>query len=165
MNLKLLFLLMICFCVIYSTPNAQIKRIEIKATGLTCSLCSNAIYKQLNTISEIDSICIDLNSTTFQITLKDNTNLNPEIFREKIEKAGFFIGYMEIISTLKLLDNPSYQLIDSLPNTEVKFMRFQILNKGYTSKKEYTQNLQTYPLLERQESNNEKKYFIIYRGI
>ncbi|MFN6071294.1 MAG: heavy-metal-associated domain-containing protein, partial [Bacteroidota bacterium] len=49
---------------------AQVKKAEIIATGLTCSMCSNAIYKQLNTIVGVDSVLTDLNTNTFTVFLK-----------------------------------------------------------------------------------------------
>ena len=32
---------------------AQVRKAEILATGLTCSMCSNAIYKQLTTLEHV----------------------------------------------------------------------------------------------------------------
>ena len=66
--------------------NAQISKIEIRATGLTCSMCSNAIFKQLESIPEVDIIETDLNTNTFTVTLKEGNNLSPRIFKEKVEK-------------------------------------------------------------------------------
>jgi len=45
--------------------NAQITKVEIMATGLTCSMCSNAINKQLKTIDEVENVDIDLNKNLF----------------------------------------------------------------------------------------------------
>jgi hypothetical protein len=44
--------------------NAQISKVEIRATGLTCSMCSNAIYKQLESIPEVETVETDLNTNT-----------------------------------------------------------------------------------------------------
>ena len=70
--------------------NAQISKIELRATGLTCSMCSNAIFKQLESISDVDSVATDLNTNTFIVFLKKDNKLNPKTFKEKVEKAGFF---------------------------------------------------------------------------
>ena len=48
--------------------NAQIIKAEIRATGLTCSMCSNAINKQLKSMLEVANVETDLN------TFKNNIN-------------------------------------------------------------------------------------------
>ena len=72
--------------------NAQIVKAEIRATGLTCSMCSNAINKQLKSMPEVANVETDLNTNTFTVTLKEGNSLTPKVFKEKVEKAGFFIG-------------------------------------------------------------------------
>ncbi|HMP31969.1 MAG TPA: heavy-metal-associated domain-containing protein, partial [Saprospiraceae bacterium] len=79
---------------------AQISKAEIKATGLTCSMCSNAINKQLKSMAEVVDVETDLNTNTFTVVLKEDNTLTPKIFKEKVEKAGFFIG--SLILTTKL---------------------------------------------------------------
>jgi copper chaperone CopZ len=64
---------------------AQISKAEI-ATGLTCSMCSNAINKQLKTLPEVVTVETDLNTNTFTVTLKEG-DLSPKVFKEKV--AGF----------------------------------------------------------------------------
>ncbi len=61
--------------------NAQIAKVEIMATGLTCSMCSNAINKQLKTLAEVEKVDIDLNKNLFLITLKKDNQLTPKTFR------------------------------------------------------------------------------------
>ena len=67
---------------------AQINKVEIIATGLTCSMCSNAITKQLKSITEVDSVGIDLNTNTFTVYFKKNTVLQPKVLKNAVEKAG-----------------------------------------------------------------------------
>jgi copper chaperone CopZ len=51
---------------------AQISKAEIIATGLTCSMCSNAINKQLKTLPEVVTVETDLNTNTFTVTREGN---------------------------------------------------------------------------------------------
>ena len=50
--------------------NAQIVKAEIRATGLTCSMCSNAINKQLKSMPEVINVETDLNTNTFTVELE-----------------------------------------------------------------------------------------------
>lgn len=73
-----------------TNTNAQISKAEIRATGLTCSMCSNAINKQLKSLPEVVNVETDLNTNTFTVTLVEGNTLSPKIFKEKVEKAGFY---------------------------------------------------------------------------
>ena len=76
--------------------NAQIVKAEIRATGLTCSMCSNAINKQLKSMPEVADVATDLNTNTFTVMLKEGNDLNPKVFKDKVEKALFFLSLTKI---------------------------------------------------------------------
>ncbi|MBK8850443.1 MAG: heavy-metal-associated domain-containing protein [Saprospiraceae bacterium] len=69
MNLKS-FLFTLTAVLVFANADAQISKAEIVATGLTCSMCSNAINKQLKSLTDVDSVVIDLNTNTFVVHLK-----------------------------------------------------------------------------------------------
>lgn len=86
-------LLVIAIMLSLALPNvdAQISKAEIVATGLTCSMCSNAINKQLKSLTEVDSVSIDLNTNTFLVHLNKESNVSPRTLKERVEKAGFLL--------------------------------------------------------------------------
>lgn len=108
---------------------AQIAKAEIVAAGLTCSMCSNAINKQLKKLPEVDKIDIDLNTNTFSITLKKNNKITPKILKNAIQNAGFFVGSM--IITIES-ENTNYIFVDSKKGT-----KYKVLDKGYMTMKEF----------------------------
>ena len=59
--------ILITFIVLFFAreSNAQIVKADIIATGLTCSMCSKSIYKQLTSLPEVESVDTDLNTNTF----------------------------------------------------------------------------------------------------
>ena len=110
-NIK--YSVLIVLMVLFSTvSNAQISKAEIIATGLTCSMCSNAINKQLKSMPEVKNVEIDLNSNTFIVSLADNNSLSPSIFKEKVEKAGFFIGSLIVTVDAETLKKNSFVVVD-----------------------------------------------------
>ncbi|MFY7963830.1 MAG: heavy-metal-associated domain-containing protein, partial [Chitinophagaceae bacterium] len=87
---KIITLIFIAFAL--NATAQKITKAEIIATGLTCSMCSNAIYKQLKTTDGVDSVKTDLNKNMFIVFLSETKNVSPVVLKEKIEKAGFFVG-------------------------------------------------------------------------
>jgi len=169
MNLKV-FLLTLSVLFIFTNSNAQISKAEIVATGLTCSMCSNAINKQLKSLTEVDSVIIDLNTNTFVVHLKKETNIDPRILKEKVEKAGFFIGSMivtmsfenvEVADNIKIeKDGLSLVFVDTKTKVLNGETKAKIMDKGFVTKKEFkklSKSLSKYPTYT---SDNESIYHV-----
>lgn len=139
--------------------NAQITKAEITATGLTCSMCSNAINKQLKSIAEIDSVQIDLNTNTFIVFLKKGNTLAPNIFKEKVEKAGFFIGSFVVTTSPEILGTSNYILLGDKPNSQTE-IKFQVLDKGYVTEKEFKKLSKNYKSVETYADKNENNFHL-----
>ena len=99
--------------------NAQIVKAEIRATGLTCSMCSNAINKQLKALPEVINVETDLNTNTFTVTLKEGNELSPKTFKEKVEKAGFFIGSLVVTAKSNTITQSSYIMVNDNECTNI----------------------------------------------
>lgn len=135
--LKLRYLFITVTLLILSRQTeAQLINVEMRAIGLTCSMCSNAILKQLESIPEIDSISTDLNTSTFFVFLHAGNKLTPTVFREKVENAGFYVGYFAATTTLENLEQEPYILVNKAKDVN-EVHRFQVLDRGYVSEREF----------------------------
>ena len=77
---KLLFMAILA----YSLPTtAQIKSASLTASGLTCSMCSRAIYKSLLQVSTIKNVQVDIKNSKYNIQFKENVN----VILDDIKKA------------------------------------------------------------------------------
>jgi copper chaperone CopZ len=139
--------------------NAQIVKAEIRATGLTCSMCSNAINKQLKALPEVSNVETDLNTNTFTVTLKEGNEISPKIFKDKVEKAGFFIGSLIITAKSETISKSPYILINEkkIDTTEVQF---QVVDKGYVTEKEFKKLSKSYKDIATYIANNEDDFHI-----
>jgi len=143
----------------FTNANAQISKAEIRATGLTCSMCSNAINKQLKAMPEVANVETDLNTNTFTVTLKEDTAINPIVFKESVEKAGFFIGSLVLTSNLNTLKNENYIIIDN-KNIDSEEVTFQVLDKGYVTDKEFKKLSKSLKKVATYAVNNEDDFHI-----
>ena len=77
--------------------SAQVTKVSLQASGLTCSMCSNSINKALKTLDFVDKIDTDIKTYTFEISFKVNSNVDFDKIKKKVENAGFtvsgFCGY------------------------------------------------------------------------
>jgi copper chaperone CopZ len=138
---------------------AQISKAEIRATGLTCSMCSNAINKQLKSLPEVVDVETDLNTNTFTVKLKEGNTLSPKVFKDRVEKAGFFIGTLILTTKLETIKQSTYVLINNVSNS-IKEVKFQVMDKGYVTEREFKKLLKSLKNLATYASNNEDDYHI-----
>jgi copper chaperone CopZ len=130
--------------------NAQIQKLEIVATGLTCSMCSNAIQKQIKTLADVKDVDIDLNKNMFVVQLKPNSQTAPSVFKDKVEKAGFFVGSMIAyvnFNNISVDNNTVYNnftFVDVKPQVLNGVYKLKLLNKGFVTAKEFKQLAQQY---------------------
>jgi copper chaperone CopZ len=149
---------------------AQISKVEIIATGLTCSMCSNAINKQLKKLPEIDKVETDLNTNTFVVYLNKNNTLSPRILKERVEKAGFFVGSMIItlnFDSQKVTDDFALKqndldfiFIDSKSQIINGDIKLKILDNGYVTQKEHKKLIKFYDKYPSYSIENEDNYHV-----
>jgi len=147
--MKSLIKMMIATIVLLSNASAvaQLSKVEIVATGLTCSMCSNAINKQLKTLTDVEKVDIDLNTNTFIVFLKKNNQITPKILKEKVENAGFFVGEMllyisfdkqRVSMNAKLsTNNMAFIFIDDSAKTINGETKLKVFDKGYLTTKAF----------------------------
>lgn len=139
--------------------NAQISKAEIMATGLTCSMCSNAINKQLKSLPEVVNVETDLNTNTFTVTLKEGNTLSPKVFKDKVEKAGFFIGSLVLTTKSETIKQGGYILVNNTSSTNPE-VQIQVLDKGYVTEKEFKKLSKSFKNIKTYASNNEDDFHI-----
>ncbi|WP_242499312.1 heavy-metal-associated domain-containing protein [Flavobacterium sp. 140616W15] len=149
---------------------SQISKAEIMATGLTCSMCSNAINKQLKSFAEVDSIATDLNTNTFTVYFKKDNSLQPKVLRKAVEKAGFFVGSLVLTAkfhtdkiedntTLKV-DDATYTFIDIKTPVAHAEVKYRVLDKGFVTQKEYKKLIKSYSKYPGYATENENDYYL-----
>jgi len=127
--------------------NAQFEKAEFQASGLTCSMCSNAINKALKTVPFIESINTDLNNNLFQINFIKGLPVNIDLIKKKVEDAGFSIAKFWVILDLHNL-NLKNELHSNINGANFHFInvkdqvvngrqRLQIIDKNYLPNKEF----------------------------
>ena len=156
---KLNIIVVLLLIVNFTNVKAQIIKAEIRATGLTCSMCSNAINKQLKTLAQVEKVETDLNTNTFTITLTKDNDLTPKVFKEKVEKAGFFIGSLIITVPTSATNSNAYIFVEK-ENTNSEEVQIKILDKGYVTDKEYKKLLKSLKKFETYSVNNEDDFHI-----
>jgi hypothetical protein len=148
MNYQKCFLLIALLCSIQL--KAQVVEVRIQASGLTCSMCSNAINKALQSISYVDRVTANIKESSFDIRFKPSAIVSFDQLKKKVEDAGFFVAQMEatIVTSQIAISNDAHIDINGTMyhflNTGDKVIegetRVRLLDKGFVSAKDFKRN-------------------------
>lgn len=86
---------------------AQIKSASLTASGLTCSMCSKAIYKALLKVETIQDVQVDIKNSSYTIKFKDGVVVVLDDVKKAVEDAGFFVAAMTITVDLQNVTVPN----------------------------------------------------------
>lgn len=71
---------------------SQIKQIELQAAGLTCSICSKAVFKAINAVAFVKEVKANIKTSSYTILLKDENIFDFDALKKAVEGAGFSVA-------------------------------------------------------------------------
>jgi copper chaperone CopZ len=130
--------------------NAQITKATLQASGLTCSMCSNAINKSLQSIDFVEKVEANIKNSSFDITFKPGSKVDIDQLKEKVEDAGFFVASLSAtvhFDNVKLtndshieIDGSTFHFLNIKDQTLDGDKTITVLDKGYVTAKIFKQN-------------------------
>lgn len=99
--MKLKLFLVACSFVLVGSINAQIKSAEVLASGLTCSMCSKAIFKALSQLDFVDTVKVNIETSVYLLSFKKDGTVKIEGIRDAVYDAGFAIAKLSITADWK----------------------------------------------------------------
>lgn len=100
--MKIKSILIIASFLVFGTANAQIKSAEVLASGLTCSMCSKAIFKALSKLDFVDTVKVNIETSVYKLSFKNESKPSIEGIRDAVYDAGFAISKLSITGDWKL---------------------------------------------------------------
>jgi copper chaperone CopZ len=90
------FLMIGLFYFVSSTATAQVQSVDLVASGLTCSMCSKAIFKSLSALDFVSEVKVNIEKSSYNLTFKSSDNVKIEQIRDAVYDAGFAIDNMQL---------------------------------------------------------------------
>ena len=70
---------------------AEIKKVTLVASGLTCSMCSKAIFKALTKLDFVEEVKVDIEQSKFILTFKSGKTVVIDQIKAAVADAGFSV--------------------------------------------------------------------------
>lgn len=81
--------------------DAQIAKAKLQASGLTCAMCSKAVYKALSEVDFVAKVSPDIEGSTYAIEFKDGKEPQLDELSKAVEDAGFSVARLDIVANFK----------------------------------------------------------------
>lgn len=143
-------IIIIIFVLFSGVVNAQVKGVTIQASGLTCSMCSNSIFKALKTLDFVEKVDPNIKISSFDISFKPGAEIDFDKLKAKVEDAGFFVANFTVIYHFDALAiaNDKHVTVGKnvfhFLNVKEEVLsgdkKIRLLDKGYVSAKEFKKN-------------------------
>ncbi|MES2331082.1 heavy-metal-associated domain-containing protein [Sediminibacterium roseum] len=143
------FLFLIAAIISIAT-NAQVSKVSLQASGLTCSMCSNSINKALKTIDFVQTVNPNIKTSTFEITFKEGSSVDFDKLKKKVEDAGFtvasFVAFVNFNNTEIKSNEPvkvgdkTFYILNAKEKSLNGAKQVRIVDKGFVSTKDFKKN-------------------------
>lgn len=75
---------------------AQFTKATLQVSGLTCSLCNNAINKALKALPFVNSVKSDIKNAAFDVEFKDGKAVDIDAIKAAVQDAGFSVAKLKM---------------------------------------------------------------------
>jgi len=140
-------ILMAIAMMITMSSYAQISKAKLVASGLTCSMCSKAIYEALQKVNTIESVKANIKESSYDIEFKKDAPVNFDDIRKAVEDAGFSVAKFQVTINFDnvAIENDKHFSVDGI---NLHFLHVQqqtlngekvltVLDKNFESSKDY----------------------------
>jgi copper chaperone CopZ len=80
---------------------AQIRSVTLQASGLTCSMCSRAIYESIKKLPEVSTVKEDIEHSSYHIQFKTPESISFPNLKKAVKDAGFSVAWIEVNANFK----------------------------------------------------------------
>lgn len=143
--MKKVFLFVVFFWAIGAS--AQVQKVNLQASGLTCAMCSKAIYKAVSAISFVDTVLVNIEASTYDIRFKSEATPQFDQIAKAVVDAGFSVANLTVVvnfnkqnvdkNGLLTLDGIQYKIMGTPPTTLQGSKKLQLIGKQYMLPKDF----------------------------
>ena len=127
--------------------SAQVQKVNLQASGLTCAMCSKAIYKAVSAISFVDTVLVNIEASTYDIRFNSDATPQFDQIAKAVVDAGFSVANLTVVvnfnkqnvdkNGLLTLDGIQYKIMGTSPATLQGSKKLQLIGKQYMLPKDF----------------------------
>jgi len=141
---KFFVVLLVLACV---SAKAQINKVSLQASGLTCSMCSKAVKNALEAVSFVDKVQVDIKNQQYNLSFKEGSVVDLDALNKAVQDAGFSVASLKasaLVHGLKIekdehlkIGDESFHFLNAAGQTLDGVVNFSVVDKGFVSAKAF----------------------------
>jgi copper chaperone CopZ len=151
---------------------AQIKKATIQASGLTCAMCSKAIYKALSSVPFVEKIQTDIEHASYDLVFKAGSKVDLDALSKVVADAGFSVSMLKVTTDFNdakiqndthiKMSEQTFHFINVSPQTLNGTKTITVIDKNFVSAKDYKKygKLTSMPCYESGTMNGQRIYHV-----
>ncbi len=147
--MKTIFSILIILLLAMSA-DAQISKASLQASGLTCAMCSKAVYKALSAVPFVEKVEANIQQSSYELVFKPGVVVNPDELSKAVVNAGFSVSMLKLtmhFADVKIqndahvtLNSQLFHFMNVSPQTLEGDRTITLLDKNFVSLKAYKKN-------------------------
>ncbi|RYF85420.1 MAG: copper chaperone [Chitinophagaceae bacterium] len=126
---------------------AQISKVSLQASGLTCSMCSKAVKTALEGVVFVEKVQVDIKNQQYNLTFKQGQNPDFDALNKAVQDAGFSVAAMKVtaqVAPTKLqkdehikIGEQNFHFLNAGGQSVNGEIVFSVVDKGFVTAKEF----------------------------
>lgn len=135
------------FMLFAASSNAQITKVSLQASGLTCSMCSKAVKTALEAVSFVEKVQVNIKEQQYNLSFKEGARVDLDALNKAVKDAGFSVASMKAtanISNVTLqkdehlqLGGQNFHFLNAASQTLNGAVQFSVVDKDFVTAKEF----------------------------
>lgn len=80
---------------------AQIQKAKLQAGGLTCAMCSKAVYKALTAVPSVEKVTPDIEGSSYAIQFRKDADVQLDDLSKAVTDAGFSVSSLQVTANFR----------------------------------------------------------------
>ena len=143
--MKNLIIALLLFCGF--AAQAQVTKVSLQASGLTCSMCSKAVKTALEGVDFVEKVQVDIKNQQYNLSFKNNSKVDLDALNKAVQDAGFSVASLKVtasVADVKLqkdehttIAGQNFHFLNAAGQTLNGSVTFSVVDKGYVTAKEF----------------------------
>jgi len=127
--------------------SAQITKVSLQASGLTCSMCSKAVKIALEEVSFVEKVQVDIKNQQYNMSFKTGSKVDFDALNKAVQDAGFSVAALKVTASVNdvklekdehlVIDDHNFHFLNAADQTINGSVTFSVVDKGFVTDKEF----------------------------
>ena len=126
---------------------AQVTKVSLQASGLTCSMCSKAVKTALEEVAFVEKVQVDIKDQRYNLSFKEGSKVDLDALNKAVQDAGFSVASLQVtagVNKVKLekdehlkIGDQYFHFLNAASQTIDGTVTFSVVDKGFVTARQF----------------------------